>query len=146
MVGGQVLDLLAEGRTLAAAELDELHGRKTGALLLAALRMGGLAAGASARELAALDVFGRAVGLAFQITDDLLDATGTAEHLGKNPSDAALRKSTYVSVHGLDEARRRARQEVTRAREALSGAGLGVERSEAAPLHALADFAVTRGR
>jgi geranylgeranyl pyrophosphate synthase len=146
MVGGQVLDLLAEGRTLGAEELDELHGRKTGALLVAALRMGGLAAGASDEVLSALDAFGGAVGLAFQITDDVLDATGTAEALGKNPSDAVLRKSTYVSVHGLDEARRRAQGEVARARQALYEAGLGIDRREAAPLHALAGFAVSRGR
>jgi geranylgeranyl pyrophosphate synthase len=146
MVGGQVLDLLAEARTLRGPELDALHGRKTGALLEGALRMGGLAAGASAGVLSALHVFGQAVGLAFQITDDLLDATATAEALGKNPSDAALRKSTYVSVHGVDEARRRALAEVTRARQALAGVGLGSERVEAAPLHALAGFAASRGR
>jgi geranylgeranyl pyrophosphate synthase len=146
MVGGQVLDLLAEGRSLSSAELDELHGRKTGALLKGALRMGGMAAGASASVLTALDVFGQAVGLAFQIADDLLDATATVEALGKNPSDAALRKSTYVSVHGVEEARRRASSEVSRAREALAGVGLGGEHRETAPLHALADFAVSRGR
>jgi geranylgeranyl diphosphate synthase type II len=146
MVGGQVLDLRAEGSTLDAPHLDGLHRLKTGALLRGALRMGGVAAGAGADVLSALDVFGQAVGLAFQITDDVLDATGTAEALGKNPSDAALRKSTYVSVHGLDEARRRADGEVARARKALIAAGLGPELPEVAPLHALAGFAVSRGR
>jgi geranylgeranyl pyrophosphate synthase len=146
MVGGQVIDLEAEGATLDAPHLDGLHRLKTGALLRGALRMGALAAGARPNELHALDVFGQAVGLAFQITDDVLDATGTAEALGKNPSDAALRKSTYVSVHGLEEARRRAEGEVARARKALIGAGLGQERPEAAPLHALAGYAVSRGR
>ena len=145
MVGGQVLDLRAEGSILDAPHLDGLHRLKTGALLRGALRMGGLAARARPEELGALDVFGQAVGLAFQITDDVLDATATAEALGKNPSDAALRKSTYVSVHGLDEARRRADGEVARARTALIGAGLGPERPEAAPLHALAGFAASRG-
>jgi geranylgeranyl pyrophosphate synthase len=145
MVGGQVLDLRAEGSILDAPHLDGLHRLKTGALLRGALRMGGLAAGARPDELGSLDVFGQAVGLAFQITDDVLDATGTAEALGKNPSDAALRKSTYVSVHGLEAARRRAEGEVARARKALIGAGLGPERPEAAPLHALAGYSASRG-
>ena len=141
MVGGQALDLLAEGQVLSAPELDHLHGLKTGALLTAALRMGGMAAGAPTRLLAALDAYGRAIGLAFQITDDVLDATSTAAELGKHPSDHSLGKSTYVSIHGLREARARASDEVARARLALANAGL-----ESSPLHALADFVVNRAR
>ena len=145
MVGGQVLDLMAEGSTLGASELDALHARKTGALLTAALRMGGRAAGASATVLDALDAYGRAVGLAFQITDDVLDATATAEALGKKPSDTTLGKSTYVSLHGVAEARRRADRLVDRALDVLEGVGLPGHAEAAAPLHALAAFAVSRG-
>jgi geranylgeranyl pyrophosphate synthase len=144
MVGGQVLDLLAEGTQLDADELDELHARKTGALLTAALRMGARAAGASGDVLEALDAYGRAVGLAFQIADDVLDATATAEALGKKPSDTALGKSTYVSLHGVAEARRRALRLVARAGEALDGVGLPSANPTAAPLHALAEYAVSR--
>jgi geranylgeranyl pyrophosphate synthase len=144
MVGGQVLDLLAEGSRLDERALDELHGLKTGALLTAALRMGGRAAGAPAAALGALDAYGRAVGLAFQITDDVLDATATAEALGKKPSDTALGKSTYVSLHGVAEARRRAAGLVARAGQALDAAGLSRRHPAAAPLHALAEYAVAR--
>jgi geranylgeranyl pyrophosphate synthase len=144
MVGGQVLDLMAEGTQLDAQRLDGLHALKTGALLTAALRMGGRAAGASGEVLSALDAYGRAVGLAFQIADDVLDATETAEALGKRPSDTALGKSTYVSLHGVAEARRRADRLVAHAREVLEGAGLESGDPAAAPLHALAGYAVSR--
>lgn len=141
MVGGQALDLLGEDRRLASHELDRLHRHKTGALLTAALRMGAVAAGAPGRHREALDVYGRAVGLAFQIADDVLDATASAADLGKKPSDQDLHKSTYVSLHGLDEARRRGREEVSRARSALEAADL-----DAPALHALARYVVERRR
>lgn len=141
MVGGQVLDLLAEEAALRADELDDLHRRKTGALLRAALRMGGMAALASQAQLEALDRYGAAIGLAFQIADDLLDATSTAEALGKEPSDAELGKSTYVSLYGLDEAKSRAQDLVAEAVEALADGGL-----EAPELVALARYIVDRDR
>jgi geranylgeranyl pyrophosphate synthase len=141
MVGGQALDLRAEGARLSAAELDRLHALKTGALLTAALRIGALAAGAAPPLLAALDAYGRAIGLAFQITDDVLDATASAEELGKHPSDAALEKTTYVAVHGLEAAAARAAAEVAKARAALSRAGI-----DDPALHALADYVVMRRR
>jgi geranylgeranyl pyrophosphate synthase len=124
MVGGQWIDLLGEGRAFGPDELDGLHRRKTGALLEASLLMGGLAAKAAPHVQAALREYGAAIGLAFQIADDLLDATQTAETLGKNPSDAALEKSTYVALYGLEEARSRASREVERAVQALDSAGL----------------------
>jgi geranylgeranyl pyrophosphate synthase len=139
MVGGQWADLLGEGRSLAAPDLDDLHRRKTGALLAASLAMGALAAGAATSVVDALGEYGRAVGLAFQIADDVLDATQEAETLGKNPSDAALGKSTYVSLHGLEAARALARAEVDRAVAALSRAGL-----EAPALVALAAYVIER--
>jgi geranylgeranyl pyrophosphate synthase len=129
---------------LDARQLDQLHTLKTGALLTAALRMGARAAGASAEVLSALDAYGRAVGLAFQITDDVLDATETAEALGKKPSDTVLGKSTYVSLYGVAEARRRADRLVAHALEVLEGAGLSGGDAAAAPLHALAGYAVSR--
>ena len=83
MVGGQALDLLGEGRRLDSVELDRLHRMKTGALLTASLTIGGIAASASNATLAALEAFGRGIGLAFQVTDDILDATEGAADSGK---------------------------------------------------------------
>jgi len=140
MVGGQWLDLLGEGRGLGPEELDELHRRKTGALLAAALVMGATAAGAARDVRDALYAYGRAIGLAFQIADDILDATASAEELGKIPSDAELEKSTYVSLYGLDEARARAETEVSRAVEALDAVALN-----APELRSLARYVVVRG-
>ena len=139
MVGGQWADLLGEGRTLSAAELDDLHRRKTGALLAASLVMGALAAGGSAAAVRAMEEYGGAIGLAFQIADDVLDATQPAHTLGKNPSDAALGKSTYVSLHGLAAARGMARAEADRAVRALMDAGV-----ESPTLVALASYVVER--
>ncbi len=139
MVGGQWLDLEGEGRALRALELDRLHRLKTGALLTASLQMGAMAAAAPEPTTAALIEYGRAVGLAFQVADDILDATSDAASLGKNPSDAELDKSTYVTLHGLEEARVRAQALVDRAVGALEGAGTDVP-----ALAALADFVVSR--
>ena len=141
MVGGQVLDLFAEDQTLDAEELDGLHRRKTGALLTCSLVVGGLAAGAREHTLAALERYARAIGLAFQVADDLLDATASAGDLGKHPSDAALGKSTYVSLHGVEEAGRRAMTLVAEARRALREAEV-----HAPALQALASFVVNRKR
>ena len=141
MIGGQALDLLAEGRTLDESGLRELHSRKTGALLAAPLEMGAMAAGAAPAVLAALGGFGGHVGLAFQVTDDVLDATATAETLGKRPSDAEMRKSTYVALLGVEGARAHARGLVARALAALDSAGLSAPR-----LRQLARYTVERGR
>jgi geranylgeranyl pyrophosphate synthase len=141
MVGGQVLDLLGEERSLTAKELDDLHRRKTGALLRASLRMGGIAGGADPAELGGLERYGEAIGLAFQIADDILDATSSAQELGKNPSDAELGKSTYVALFGLEEAGRKAQALVGEAVSALRGAGL-----RAPELEALATYIVERRR
>jgi geranylgeranyl pyrophosphate synthase len=117
MVGGQWLDLEAEGRTLALADLIAVHRGKTGALIRASCTLGAIAAEATPAEVAALTEYGEDIGLAFQIADDVLDATGTSEELGKTAGrDAQLAKSTYVSVMGVDaaraEAERLARQAV----------------------------------
>jgi len=141
MVGGQVLDLLGEDRKLDAEQLNDLHRRKTGALLRSSLRMGGMAAEASEEELKGLEHYGDCIGLAFQIADDILDATSSAQELGKNPSDAELGKSTYVSLFGIDEATRKAQELVSTAQDALTRGKL-----HSPELHALARYIVERDR
>jgi geranylgeranyl pyrophosphate synthase len=118
------MDLLGEGLALGTEDLDALHRMKTGALLTASLEMGALAADADKDTRDALRMYGQATGLAFQIADDVLDATASPETLGKNPSDADLDKSTYVALYGLEEARRRARNQVDIAVSALNAAGI----------------------
>lgn len=124
MVGGQALDMLGEGRALGEDDLGRLHAWKTGALLTAALRMGALIARAPKEQVEALSAFGRHMGLAFQIADDVLDATSSAEALGKEPSDADLNKSTYVGLLGLEGARRRGADVRDRALASLEAAGV----------------------
>jgi geranylgeranyl pyrophosphate synthase len=145
MVGGQLLDLDAEGggarAALTESRLAEIHGRKTGALLAAAIRMGALAAGADRAVVAALGAYGQGIGLAFQIADDLLDRVGGVE-LGKTPGkDVAAAKATFPGVLGEAGARRRARQEVERAVAALAAAGI-----DAPELVALARYTIERDR
>ena len=141
MVGGQWLDLLGEGQTLSPKELDELHRRKTGALLTASLVMGALAAAAEKETVSALASYGHSIGLAFQITDDVLDATQSAELLGKNPSDVDLNKSTYVGLYGLDQAKEHARERIADALDALESIPI-----DAPVLSILARYVVERER
>ena len=141
MIGGQVLDLLAEGRTLDEEELAALHGLKTGTLLSASLEVGAMAAGADDEALLAVRAFGRDLGLAFQVMDDVLDATASSQALGKRPSDAALAKSTYVALLGVTGARERGRQLVAQAEDALDAACLPAPR-----LRQLAHFVIDRKR
>lgn len=141
MIGGQALDLSGEGRSLDESGLAELHALKTGALLAASLEMGAMAAGAAAEQLVALGIFGKGIGLAFQVADDVLDATATAEVLGKRPSDAEMRKSTYVELLGVEGARAHARRLVARALAALDRAELAAPR-----LRQLAHYIVERKR
>lgn len=106
MAGGQALDLAAVGRKLTLAELEFMHACKTGALIRAAVQLGGLAAGATTEELAALDRYGHAVGLAFQVRDDILDVEGESAVLGKTAGkDAAADKPTFPSIIGMDASR-----------------------------------------
>ena len=141
MVGGQWLDLLGEGQTLNPKELDELHRRKTGALLTASLVMGALAAAAEKETVSALASYGHSIGLAFQITDDVLDATQSAELLGKNPSDVDLDKSTYVGLYGLDQAKEHARERIADALGALASIDI-----DAPVLTVLARYVIERER
>jgi len=140
MVGGQWLDLAAEGRTLQLSELIAIHRGKTGALIRAACTLGGIAADAAPESLDALRSYGQDIGLAFQIADDVLDATGTSEELGKPAGrDAELSKSTYVALLGVDGARSEAQR---LARTAVSHLDHGGVPSEA--LGALAGYIVNR--
>jgi geranylgeranyl pyrophosphate synthase len=125
MVGGQLLDLRAEGRPLSLVELEAIHHGKTGALIAASAGLGALAARATAKQVDALERFGAALGLAFQVMDDVLDVTSTTATLGKTAGrDVALGKSTYPGLMGLDAARSLARRTVAGARAVLDEAEL----------------------
>jgi geranylgeranyl pyrophosphate synthase len=124
MVGGQALDLEAEGRRIDEAALEDIHRRKTGALIRAAIMMPSELADFSHAQRASLDVFARDVGLVFQIRDDLLEVEQDTATLGKNAgSDAANQKSTYPSTLGVEGARRRAEETQRRAIDALESLG-----------------------
>jgi len=139
MAGGQMADLEAEGRTDVTLEkLEAIHRRKTGALLRASLRIGGIIAGADPETLQALDAYGVAVGLAFQIVDDLLDVQGDETKLGKRVNkDQDLGKWTYPGLLGLEGSRRRARELADEAVEVLAALGGRGERLRALALDLL---------
>jgi geranylgeranyl pyrophosphate synthase len=140
MVAGQLLDLAAEGLDLSVEQLEGIHRAKTGALIAASARIGGLAAGVDAARARALDCYGESIGLAFQITDDVLDATSTTAQLGKTAGrDAALHKSTYPALLGVEGAKSRATALVDYARSALEHVGLLTSE-----LDHLASYAVMR--
>ena len=140
MVGGQWLDLEAERRRLPLTELIEVHRGKTGALIRAACTLGGMAAEAGPGSLEALTAYGEDIGLAFQIADDVLDATGTSEELGKPAGrDAQLAKSTYVVLLGIDGARAEAQRLARSAVAHLDRAGVA-----SGALGALAGYIVSR--
>jgi geranylgeranyl diphosphate synthase, type II len=140
MVGGQWLDLDAERRELSLPELLAVHRGKTGALIRAACTLGGMAAEAGTAQLAALTAYGEDIGLAFQIADDVLDATGTVELLGKRTGrDAQLKKSTYVVLRGVEGARTEAQRLARSAVVRLDQAGV-----PSGALGALAGYIVSR--
>jgi geranylgeranyl pyrophosphate synthase len=121
MVGGQVLDLEGEGQAPDLERVRAIHERKTLALLQASVEMGAALGGANPEQRAALACYGRAVGLAFQIVDDILDETATAEELGKSPGkDRSSGKLTWPACIGIEESRRQATSLVQEAREALN--------------------------
>jgi farnesyl diphosphate synthase len=125
MVGGQAQDVAATGAPLGLEQLERMHGAKSGALLAAAVQLGALAAGADADRLASLARFGSDIGLAFQIVDDVLDATGSTQTLGKTAgSDARAGKSTYPALLGIDASRDRAGALLAAAHQALAQLGL----------------------
>jgi farnesyl diphosphate synthase len=141
MAGGQAIDLAGVGCQLDKSQLEDMHRRKTGALLLASVEMGATAAGASPAALQALGCYGRALGLAFQVVDDILDVTADSATLGKTAGkDAAADKPTFVSLLGLEAAQAYADALLAQAHAALERAGL----RRAAHLHAIADWVVRR--
>jgi geranylgeranyl diphosphate synthase type II len=136
MVGGQTMDIQAEGKALDPTTLLALHSKKTGALLRASLRAGGLAGGADDAAMASLTRYGERLGLAFQIVDDILDIEGNSVEMGKTAgSDMRKHKATYPAVFGLEASRREAARLLAEAREAVCPLGDG-----GAVLVALADF------
>ena len=124
MIGGQVKDLEAERQKPDAATLEYIHRSKTGALITASLASGGMYAGGSITEIQRLRDFGRSVGLAFQIADDVLDVTQSSEQLGKTAGkDVASEKATYPALFGIDESVRRADALITSGCAALDSFG-----------------------
>ena len=140
MVGGQVVDIESEGKTITAEQLEYIHVHKTAALLRASLTAGARLGGADAAALAAVADAGRNLGLAFQIVDDILDVEGSLETLGKTAgSDERKQKVTYPTLHGIEASRREARRLIEQTKSRL-----GVFGARSAPLCALADFVVER--
>jgi geranylgeranyl diphosphate synthase type II len=140
MIGGQVMDLEAEHTRPDAQTLEYIHRSKTGALITASVVSGGIYAGASAQQVERLRCFGRAVGLAFQIADDVLDVTQTSEQLGKTAGkDTATEKATYPALFGVEESLKKADALVTSGCAALDSFGPGAD-----TLKALAHFLVER--
>jgi geranylgeranyl diphosphate synthase type II len=142
LVGGQVVDLDSEGKDVALPTLEYIHLHKTGALLRACVVCGALVGGAEADLLAALRIYARGIGLAFQIIDDILDVTASSEVLGKTAGkDLTADKTTYPKLLGLEESRKRADGLVIEAKGALAPWG-----TRAQPLLALADYITSRDR
>lgn len=142
MVGGQARDLLAEERQIDSAEMTYIHTHKTGALIKAAVRMGALIGKASEAELAALSDYATEIGLAFQITDDILDIEGDAALLGKAVgSDERKEKSTYPSLYGLEESKKLAAEAISKAKKSLESLSGDTE-----VLSFLADYILSRNK
>jgi geranylgeranyl diphosphate synthase type II len=140
MVGGQVADLESEGKPVEAAGLEFIHRRKTGALIRAACQVGALMGGGNEESVLALTLFGDEVGLAFQIADDILDVEGSDSTLGKSAGkDVRAGKATYPAVHGLEEARRHARELIAAALDRVARFG-----DAARPLARIAEHMIRR--
>jgi farnesyl diphosphate synthase len=141
MAGGQAIDLAAVGKSLSEAELRQMHRLKTGALLQASVMMGAACGEPSAAARQGLEGYGRALGLAFQVVDDILDVTADSATLGKTPGkDAAQDKPTYVSLLGLERARAYSRELLEEASAALATTDL----ADTQALLALAEMVVHR--
>ena len=140
MVAGQALDMEAEARQVNGAQLEEIHRLKTGALIVGAARCGAIVGAADEKELATVTSYGSHLGLLFQITDDLLDLTATAEQLGKTPGkDVRSRKATYPALYGIEESREKAVKAHRAACEALEQLNRPTD-----VLHRIVDFILHR--
>ena len=140
LIAGQVADLEAEGKKVSLADLRYIHQNKTAAILTASVCLGAMSANATAKELSAVTKFGRALGLAFQVIDDILDVTQTSEKLGKSAGkDVAAQKATYPAVMGLAKSRAEAKRLTKEAHDALAIFG-----KKGDTLHALANHLLER--
>jgi geranylgeranyl diphosphate synthase type II len=140
LIAGQVADLEAEGQRISRQQVRSIHENKTAALLTASVRLGAMAANANSKQLKAVTAFGRSLGLAFQVIDDILDVTQTSDKLGKSAGkDIAAQKATYPAVIGLQKSRAEARRLTRQAHGALKALG-----ENAVVLRALADYLLAR--
>lgn len=140
LIGGQVADLEGEGRALTGSELRYIHRCKTAALLTSSIRLGAMSANATPAHLAAVTDFGQALGLAFQVIDDILDVTQTTEKLGKTAGkDVKATKATFPAIYGLEKSRKEARRLTESAHAALQPL-----KGKAARLREIADFLLAR--
>ena len=140
LIGGQIMDLEGEGKALTRAQLVRIHEAKTAALLTSSLRLGGMSANASASRLQSLTDFGKSLGLAFQVIDDILDVTQSTEKLGKTAGkDATMEKATYPAILGLEKSRQEAQRLTRKALTALHPLG-----RRAARLHQIAHYLLDR--
>ncbi|HEY2994348.1 MAG TPA: farnesyl diphosphate synthase [Methylomirabilota bacterium] len=140
MVGGQVVDIESEGKVISGEMLDYIHLHKTAALIRVALRVGSVLAGGREEVVDAVSRAGQALGLAFQIVDDILDVEGNLAELGKTAgSDERKQKATYPSLHGLPASKARARDLIEETKRLLTPLGPAAE-----PIRALADFVLER--
>jgi len=140
MTGGQALDLEAEGKSISYDELKNVHRLKTGALILVSITSGARTAGATKNQLSALEEYGKNIGLAFQITDDILDIEGTTEELGKPAgSDVENKKSTYPSILGVEKSKGLAKELIDKAYSSLAEFD-----AKADPLREIARYVISR--
>src|SRR5437660_3354170 len=140
LIAGQVADLEAEGRKIDMAGLRYIHENKTAAILTTSVRLGAMSANANPKRLSAITKFGRALGLAFQVVDDILDVTQTSEKLGKSAGkDVAAQKATYPAIIGLEKSRAEAKRLTKQAHKALS-----IFEKKGDALHALANHLLER--
>src|SRR5437899_2106947 len=140
LIAGQVADLEAEGKNANRSQLRYIHENKTAAILATSVRLGAMSANANPKQLNAITKFGRALGLAFQIIDDILDVTQTSEKLGKSAGkDVAAQKATYPAIIGLDKSRAEAKRLTKQAHAALATFG-----AKGNALHALASYLLQR--
>lgn len=140
LIGGQVADLEGEGRKLSGSDLRYIHRCKTAALLTASIRLGAMSANATSTRLESLTDFGQALGLAFQVIDDILDVTQTTEKLGKTAGkDVKATKATFPAIYGLEKSRAEARKLTAAAHAALKPFG-----TKAVRLREIADYLLAR--
>lgn len=140
LIAGQVIDLECEGKKITPRQLATIHQCKTAALITSSLRLGAMSADATPKELEAISRFGLALGLAFQVIDDILDITQTSEQLGKSAGkDVAAEKATYPSILGMEKAKKEAARLTTLARTSLKPLG-----KKAEILHAISDYMLNR--